>query len=50
MTFQILDQAGCIGAVEILQAAHHTATSVFLDGPEHAQDPGEKDYTPPPNT
>jgi hypothetical protein len=50
VTFQILDQAGCVGAVEILQAAHHTATRVFLDGPEHAQDPTENDYTPPPST
>ena len=27
--------------------AHHAANQVFLDGPDHAQDPTEGDYTPP---
>ncbi|WP_292976265.1 hypothetical protein [Mycobacterium sp.] len=48
VTFQILDQAGCRGAVELLQTAHRTAVQVLLDGPEHAQDPTKDDYTPPP--
>lgn len=47
VTFQILDQAGCRGAVELLHTAHRTAIQVFRDGPEHAQDPTEDDYTPP---
>ena len=46
-TFQILDQAGCLSAVELLRTAHHTAIQVFLDGPDHAQDPTENDLTPP---
>jgi hypothetical protein len=47
VTFQILDQAGCVGAVELLHTADHAAIQVFLDGPDHAQDPTESDYTPP---
>jgi len=50
VTFQILDQAGCAGAVELLHTAHRTAVQVFRDGPDHAQDPTADDYTPPPNT
>ena len=46
-TFQILDQAGCLSAVELLRTAHRTAIQVFLDGPDHAQDPTENDLTPP---
>lgn len=41
VTFQILDQAGCAGTVDLLRTAHRTATQVFLDGPDHAQDPTE---------
>jgi hypothetical protein len=47
VTFQILDQAGCLGAVALLRTAHHAAIQVFLDGPDYAQDPTESDYTPP---
>lgn len=47
VTFQILDQAGCRGAVALLRTAHHTAIQVFLDGPDHAQDATASDYTPP---
>lgn len=50
VTFQILDQAGCAGAVELLRTAHRTAVQVFRDGPDHAQDPTADDYAPPPNT
>lgn len=47
VTFQILDQAGCLSAVELFRTAHRTAIQVFLDGPEHAQDPTDITYTPP---
>src|ERR1700752_1812669 len=47
VTFQILDQAGCLGAVSLLRSAHHTAIQVFLDGPDHAADPTQADYTSP---
>ncbi|MDQ1322089.1 MAG: hypothetical protein QG655_3334 [Actinomycetota bacterium] len=47
VTFQILDQAGCVGAVELLTSAHRTAIQVFLDGPDHAEDPADIGYTPP---
>jgi hypothetical protein len=30
VTFQVLDQAGCRGAVALLRAAHRTAVKVFL--------------------
>lgn len=47
VTFQILDQVGCIGAVALLRSAHRTAVRVFLDGPKFQQDPTRSDYTPP---
>jgi hypothetical protein len=47
VTFQILDQAGCVGAVALLRTAHHAAIQVFLDGPDYADDPTESDYTSP---
>lgn len=43
VTFQILDQAGCGGAVQLLFTVHRTAIQVFLDGPDHAQDPTDSD-------
>ena len=30
VTFQLLDQAGCLGAVALLRTAHFTAIQVFL--------------------
>jgi hypothetical protein len=48
VTFQLLDQAGCLGAVALLRTAHFTAIQVFLDGPQFDKDPTENDYTPPP--
>jgi len=30
VTFQVLDQAGCLGAVALLRSAHQTAIEVFL--------------------
>ncbi|WP_232076819.1 hypothetical protein [Mycobacterium gallinarum] len=47
VTFQILDQAGGISAVELLTTAHRTGVQVFLDGPDFAADPRERDYAPP---
>jgi hypothetical protein len=47
VTFQILDQVGCLGAVALLRTAHHAAIQVFLDGPDNADDHTESDYTPP---
>ena len=46
VTFQILDQAGCLDTVALLRTAHHAAIQVFLDGPDYADDPTESDYTP----
>lgn len=48
VTFQILDQTGCAAAVELLHTAHRTATQIFTDGPDYAQDPTDMDYTPTP--
>jgi hypothetical protein len=48
VTFQVLDQAGCLGAVALLRTAHRTSIKVFLDGPKFAKDPTRSDYTPPP--
>ncbi len=47
VTFQILDQIGCAGTVDLLRTAHRTAIQVFLDGPEYAKDPTDSDYQPP---
>ncbi|AFM20606.1 hypothetical protein Mycch_6004 (plasmid) [Mycolicibacterium chubuense NBB4] len=48
VTFQILDQEGGTAAVELLTTAHRTGAQVFLDGPDFAADPAERDHTPPP--
>ena len=42
VTFQILDQVGCLGAVALLRTAHHAAIQV-LDGPDHGR-PTADDY------
>ena len=47
VTFQVLDQAGCLGAVALLRNAHRTGIRVFADGPQFAKDPTRSDYTPP---
>lgn len=47
VTFQVLDHAGCLGAVALLRSAHRTGIKVFLDGPRFAKDPTRSDYTPP---
>ncbi|MGP4057762.1 hypothetical protein ACTWP6_23550 [Mycobacterium sp. 4D054] len=47
VTFQILDQEGGVSAVELLTTAHRTGAQVFLDGPDFAADPRDRDYTPP---
>jgi hypothetical protein len=33
VTFQVLDQAGCLGAVALLRKAHRTAVKVCLSAP-----------------
>lgn len=47
VTFQILDQDGAVSAVDLLTKAHRTAARVFLDGPDFAADPRDRDYAPP---
>ncbi len=47
ITFQVLDQAGAVSTVELLTTAHRTGVQVFLDGPDFAADPRDRDYTPP---
>lgn len=47
VTFQILDQAGGVSAVELLTMAYRTGVQVFLDGPAFADDPSDPDYAPP---
>ncbi len=48
VTFQILDQEGCLSATALLRTAHLTAAQVCLDGPDFAEDPTLSTYTPPP--
>lgn len=47
VTFQVLDQAGALSAVALLTTAHRTGVQVFLDGPDFAADPSERNYTVP---
>ena len=44
LTFQIRDQLGLKSTIELLTRAHQTAIAVFLDGPDHADDPTSDDY------
>ena len=46
ITFQIRDQLGLKSTLGLLTRTHHTATAVFLDGPEHTDDPTAHDYRP----
>lgn len=39
--------AGGIGAAELLTTARRTGVQVFLDGPDFAGDPSDRDFTPP---
>ncbi|CAN3132304.1 hypothetical protein ACNUDN_31315 (plasmid) [Mycobacterium sp. smrl_JER01] len=47
ITFQVLDQAGAVSTVDLLTTAHRTGAQIFLDGPDFAADPRDRDYTPP---
>lgn len=47
VTFQVLDQAGCVSTVELLTTAHRTGVQVFLDGPDFDADPNHPDYAAP---
>lgn len=44
LTFQIRDQVGLKSTQALLTRAHHTAIAVFLDGPDHADDPTSDEY------
>jgi hypothetical protein len=44
ITFQLRDQLGLKSSVDLLTRAHKTAVAVFLDGPQHADDPTRDDY------
>ena len=47
ITWQIRDQVGLRSAVALLKHVHTTAVAVFLDGPEHAEDPTADHYPGP---
>jgi len=47
VTFQIRDQLGLKSTLELLSRTHKTAVAVFLDGPEHADDPAHEHYPGP---
>ena len=44
ITFQIRDQLGLTSTLALLSRTHKTAVAVFLDGPQHAEDPAAGDY------
>ena len=44
ITFQLRDQLGLISTLALLARTHKTAVAVFLDGPQHADDPTRDDY------
>jgi hypothetical protein len=44
ITFQIRDQIGLKSTLALLSRTHRTATAVFLDGPEHTDDPTAENY------
>lgn len=46
VTFQILDRAAFVSAVELLRRAHRTAVAVCPDGPDFDADPTRDDYRP----
>jgi hypothetical protein len=47
ITFQIRDQLGLTSTLDLLTRTHQTAVAVFLDGPDHAEDPTGEDYPRP---
>jgi hypothetical protein len=44
ITFQLRDQVGLKSSLELLSRAHKTSVAVFLDGPQHSDDPTRDDY------
>jgi len=44
ITFQLRDQLGLISTLALLSRTHKTAVAIFLDGPQHADDPTCDDY------
>ena len=47
ITFQIRDQLGLTSTLALLSRTHKTAVAVFLDGPQHAEDPTAGHYPGP---
>jgi hypothetical protein len=47
ITFQIRDHLGLTSTLALLSRTHKTAVAVFLDGPQHAEDPTASDYPGP---
>lgn len=47
ITFQLRDQLGLKSSLALLTRTHATAVAVFLDGPQHADDPTRDDYQRP---
>ena len=47
ITWQIRDQVGLRSATELLHHAYTTAVAVFLDGPDHADDPTADEHRLP---
>jgi hypothetical protein len=47
ITFQIRDQRGLTSTLALLSRTHTTAVAVFLDGPQHADDPTADHYPGP---
>ena len=44
ITFQLRDQLGLKSTLALLSRTHKTAVAVFLDGPQHTDDPTRDDY------
>jgi hypothetical protein len=44
ITFQLRDHLGLKSTLGLLSRTHKTAVAVFLDGPQHADDPTRDDY------
>jgi hypothetical protein len=44
ITFQLRDQLGLKSTLALLSRTNKTAVAVFLDGPQHTDDPTRDDY------
>jgi hypothetical protein len=47
ITFQLRDQQGLKSALALLSRTHKTAVAIFVDGPQHADNPTADDYRRP---